>query len=211
MKKLIISPHVDDEILGCGGIIDKNTNIVYCGADESSITSSWVKERPDLEGRISELKAAQEYLKFTYTILNNPVNNYKVQDLINPLESIINIQKPDILFIPNLSYNQDHKVVYDAAMVATRPHDINFFVKKIVVYEQPQVFLWNNTSRKFNPNYFVSIDIEQKIKAYELMKSQVRSFRSSETLKSLAHLRGKQSNNKYAEAFEIIRWCDEKN
>ena len=210
MKKLIISPHVDDEILGCGGIIDKDTTILYCGHDESLITNSWVKERPSKDDRLKELDKVQKYLGFSWTMLNNTVNHYNVQNLISDFEKIINNERPDILFVPNLSYNQDHKIVYDAAMIATRPHDINFFVKKIVVYEQPQVFLWNKTSRQFNPNYFIPIDIEQKIKAYELMESQVRPYRSSEMLRSLAHVRGKQSNSEYAEAFEIIRWIDEK-
>ena len=40
------------------------------------------------------------------------------------------------------------------------------------------------------------------------MKTQVRSFRSSENLKSMANLRGTQSNNEYAEAFQILRWID---
>ena len=28
-KKLIIAPHVDDDVLGCGGIIDKDTFVLY--------------------------------------------------------------------------------------------------------------------------------------------------------------------------------------
>ncbi len=93
-------------------------------------------------------------------------------------------------------------------MVALRPHDLNHFVSKVLIYEQPQVYLWNNTSREFKPNYFVPIDINKKIKAYKLMATQVRTFRSPEMLKALALLRGGQCNFKYAEGFEIIRWID---
>jgi len=32
--KLIISPHVDDETLGCGGIINKNFFVLHCGLAE---------------------------------------------------------------------------------------------------------------------------------------------------------------------------------
>jgi hypothetical protein len=93
-------------------------------------------------------------------------------------------------------------------MVSLRPHDRNHFVKKVLLYEQPQVYFWNTTGREFNANYFVEIDIDKKIKVYEAMKSQVRSFRSSEHLRANAKLRGGQSNCDYAEAFEIIRWVD---
>ena len=123
-------------------------------------------------------------------------------------EKVINEYKPDQIFLPNPSYNQDHKTVYDAAMVALRPHDLNYFVKKVLIYEQPQVYLWNNTSREFKPNYYVPIDINKKIKAYKLMASQVRTFRSPEMLKSMALLRGAQGNLKYAEGFEIVRWVE---
>ena len=84
-----------------------------------------------------------------------------------------------------------------------------FFVKKVLIYEQPHVFLWdytNDINSTIKPNYFVPIDIKRKIKAYKLMKTQVRGFRSPETLKKIAALRGKQSNCDYAEAFQIIRW-----
>jgi len=208
MKKLIISPHIDDEVIGCGGIIDENTFVLYCGFDETHIKGDWVRKRPDTNVRLAELNKVQSLLKFKYEILYNKVNHYIEQDLISSYEKIINEFKPDQIFIPNPSYNQDHRTVYNASMVALRPHDINHFTKKVLIYEQPQVYLWNNTSREFKPNYFVSIDINKKIKAYKLMASQVRTFRSPEMLKSLALLRGGQGNFKYAEGFEIIRWVD---
>ena len=83
---------------------------------------------------------------------------------------------------------------------------MNFFVSRVFVYEQPHVFLWDNGAIKFNPTYFKSIDIEKKIELYEMMQSQLRSFRSPDCVRSMAKLRGKQSNLKYAEAFEVLRW-----
>ena len=128
LNKLIIAPHIDDEILGCGGIIDNNTFVLYCGMDEAHIKDSWVLQRPSAESRMGELKAAQNYLNFKYEILHNRVNRYQEIDLISSFESYINNIKPDILFIPCPSYNQDHRTVYNASLVATRPHDITFFV-----------------------------------------------------------------------------------
>ena len=177
-----------------------------CGFDESHIKSNWVRKRPNVNKRLSELNKVQKFLGFEYEVLHNKVNNYVVQDLITSFEKFINDLQPESVYVPNPSYNQDHKAVYDAAMIALRPHDLNHFTKKVLLFEQPQVYLWNNTFRQFNPNYFVEINIDKKIKAYELMKSQVRTFRDQDTLKSMAYLRGKQSNYKYAEAFEILRW-----
>jgi LmbE family N-acetylglucosaminyl deacetylase len=206
MKKLIIAPHIDDDVLGCGGIIDPDTFVLYCGMDEQHIP-----DRPNYNTRLNEAIGVSEFLGNQYDVLNNKVNFYKLQPLLESFEKIISDQQPEEIFIPHPSYNQDHRIVYEAILAALRPHDKNFFVKRVLVYEQPHVFLWDytdNINGSFKPNYFVPINIEKKIKAYNLMPTQVRNFRSPETLKSIAQLRGQQSNCKYAEAFQIIRWID---
>ena len=203
-QKIIIAPHIDDDVLGCGGIMDKNTHVIYCGMDENHIDG-----RPSKKERLKEAKDTSNFLKHKFTILKNKVNYYNLQKLLLEFESFIEKIKPDKIYIPYPSYNQDHRVTYEAILTALRPHDKNFFVKKVLIYEQPHVFLWdytNDINSTIKPNYFVPIDIKRKIKAYKLMKTQVRSFRSPETLKKIAALRGKQSNCDYAEAFQIIRW-----
>ena len=86
IKKLVISPHIDDEILGCGGILDKDTFVLYCGFDETHIKGEWVRKRPDTNTRLNELKKVQSLLKFQYDILYNKVNHYIEQDLIGSFE-----------------------------------------------------------------------------------------------------------------------------
>ena len=53
---------------------------------------------------------------------------------------------------------------------------------------------------------FVEIDIERKLHAYGLYRTQVRKFRSPDMVRTLAKLRGLQSNADYAEAFEVLKW-----
>ena len=142
-------------------------------------------------------------------LLDNTVNSYKATDLIPAFESIINELKPDAVFIPYPSYNQDHRAVYDAAIVALRPHDTIFFVKKVLVYEQPHAFFWSqNRLDGLKPGYFVPIDIDRKLKLYACLATQVRSFRSPDHVKALSVVRGGQSNCSHAEAFEVLRWID---
>lgn len=199
MKKLIIAPHIDDEILGCGGILDETCVVLHCGVENRSYVSR--------EERIEEITKAQKFLGFSMHLLDHTVNSYVASDLIGDFERFIGEQKPDMVFLPYPSYNQDHRAVFDAALVALRPHDQNFFVKKVLVYEQPHSFFWSHNGRDtFIPQYFVEIDVERKIKAYELLASQVRAFRSPEHLRSLAVLRGGQSNVAFAEAFQVVRW-----
>ncbi|MBI2658456.1 PIG-L family deacetylase [Candidatus Woesearchaeota archaeon] len=201
MKKLVISPHIDDEVLGCGGILDKDTFVLHCGVEDRSYASA--------EERLKEIKEAQKIAGFQMKLLKNEVNHYAEADLIGDFESTINEIKPEMAFIPHPSYNQDHRAVYNAALIALRQHDINFFVKKVLVYEQPQDVFWDfNSEKGFKPNYFVPIDIERKLKLYSLLKTQVRPFRSLEHVRAIAVLRGGQSNCRHAEGFEALRWID---
>lgn len=207
IKNLIISPHLDDEVLGCFGILGPETFIVYCGVDESTITSSWVKKRPSKDERIEEMSKISSKFKFDFKILDYKVNYYVVQDLLTSFEYFINELKPETIFIPNPSYNQDHRSVYEAILIALRPHDVNFFVKKVLIYEQIQD-LWNQNYHIFKPLYFIRINVQDKISAYLMYETQIRGFRSPDMIHSLAKLRGAQSNLDFAEAFEVLRWID---
>ena len=96
-------------------------------------------------------------------------------------------------------------------MVALRPHDQNYFVKRVFVYEETQVIAWDysrSIGDSFKPNFFRAVDIEEKLYLYSLLKSQVRSFRSPEFLRELAQIRGRQSQLQFAEAFQCLRFVE---
>lgn len=134
------------------------------------------------------------------------MNYYTENDFIDIFEKLINRIKPQSVFIPCPDYNQDHKAIHHAAIIALRPHDKNFFVKRVLVYEMSHNAVWNPT--RMNLNYFVPLDVEKKMLAYSKYTSEVREMRSPEKLKHVASIRGAAVNVKYAEAFEIIRWVD---
>ena len=204
IKKLIIAPHVDDDVLGCGGILDDTCHVIYCGLDETGIDN-----RPSMDERLDEIHSVQNITNHSFDILDNLVNRYNEYELIGQIEKIINKNKPDEVYVCHPSYNQDHRTVYNATMVSLRPHDKNHFVSGVFVYEQPHMLFWDNGGVDFKPNYFIPIDIDKKVKVYTTMKSQVRSFRSPEHLRAIGKLRGGQSNCDYAESFQIVRWVDE--
>ena len=156
--------------------------------------------------RIGEADKVKEYLKNQYTLLDFKPNLYADDklEMIKAIERYIKLIKPEEVYIPHPSYNQDHQTVYDASLIALRPHDLNWFVPHVLIYEQPQAYLWEGKD-DFKPNCFVAIDIKRKIVAYEMLHSQIRSFRSAELLEAMAVVRGHQSNLKHAEAFKIIR------
>jgi len=208
IKNLIISPHADDEVLGMGGTLHyfqvkgEPTHVHYCGINEKDSVN-----RPPREKRINELKSVAKFLGFTWSLNeDNVCNNYVERELMRQIEEVIEKIKPERIFIPFPSYNQDHRAVYYASLVATRPHDRTHFIKKVLIYEQEHPLLWD--PKQITPNYFIPIDIDKKIQAYHLYDTQVRSYRSPELLKAIAKLRGSSINVPYAEGFMVYRWVD---
>ncbi len=193
---LVFSPHIDDEVLGCYCWLKPGTLVLVAG----------VEDRPDIPKtmRIAELTAASERLGFTWQLLENTVNQYQSSQLIPPFEAAINKHKPQRVLLPEPSYNQDHRAVYDASIVASRPHDTNWFVKEVLIFEQPHSVMWRHTPQP-DPNYFVEINIDNKLAAYALYESQIRGHRSPATVSAMAQLRGAQINTAYAEAFYAKR------
>jgi len=61
VKKLVFSPHIDDEILGCGGILDKDSFVLHCGIEDRTLVSA--------EERLWEIAKAQEFLGFDMKLL----------------------------------------------------------------------------------------------------------------------------------------------
>lgn len=209
-KILIIAPHPDDEVLGCGGIMSKYGNSVsvfYVTSHHPAVSGEvYMKEK------YAVLKKAGIYSEITspYFTLTNKLDTIPMSSIISEIESVIEKLKPDTIFTCFPSYNQDHRVVYEATVTATRPHDKNHFVKNVLVYEQPETLHSNRTEAGiFVPNVFVPIDISSKLELYSVYNSQVRGHRSPETIKGLAALRGSYINKPYAEAFSVLRMTHE--
>jgi len=198
-KTLVIAPHCDDEVLGCGGILNNRKNdktfVYYLGVDIFHVVTK--------TDRLAEVENVSKFLNFDYRIGNNSVNLYRREMIINEITDIINEIQPEEIFIPNSASNQDHKEVYDASIIALRPHDKNHYINNVFVYEVDQYLTW--MPNNFEPNYFEPIDISAKITAYELHKSQNRKMRPVELMKSFSYIRGISSNTDYAESFMILR------
>ena len=114
-----------------------------------------------------------------------------------------------MVFIPDKTdLHHDHKIIYQASLVATRPLD-NKYIKYLISYETLSETEWE--TERFNPNLFISLsenDIKKKIKAFKEYKSQIKNAyhpRSKEGIINLAKYRGQFINSKYAEAFKIIK------
>lgn len=195
---LVLSPHADDEVLGCVSWLGPATCVYYVGVDEFHVVGR--------EERLAEIAAVAELLGFSYRVGGFEVNHYDKRrfDLLQELEALVNELRPETLLIPAKSYNYDHQVVHDAALAATRHHDRNHFVGRVLVYEEPDIYLAQTTP--FVPNHFRSVDIERKLRANALHGSQLRGHRAPELLQTMAEHRGRQAGLAHAEGFIALRW-----
>ena len=64
-RKLVLSPHIDDEVLGCGGILDEDTFVLYCGVENRYINGDM---SISVVTRIEELEKVSKFLKFDFKL-----------------------------------------------------------------------------------------------------------------------------------------------
>jgi LmbE family N-acetylglucosaminyl deacetylase len=195
-NSLVFSPHADDEVLGCYSFLSPDCHVVYFGIEDRAYVSR--KER------VREVDRCADKLGFQWDALLHPVNSYHVPSLIPDMERFIAELKPSTVLLPQPSYNQDHRAVYDAGMAALRPHDKNWPVPVVLVFEQPDSILWRH-GMESEPTYFRPIDIEEKLHCYSLYASQVRGHRSPDSIRAMALLRGTQAGMGFAEGFTVRR------
>lgn len=203
-RVLLLSPHRDDEILGCGGLISKlpamRVHVRYFNTVHPAI-DQYVY---DTEARTVAQMGA--FLTSVSPLTGvNKLDRYPIAEFVDDIEKTINSLEPQTLLIPFPSYNQDHRVIFEAAITASRVHDANWYVKNVLVYEQPETLHTNRIEPRFVPHVFMPIDIEEKLELFRLYKSQQRGHRTEEHLRYLAGLRGMQCHWPYAEAFMVIR------
>lgn len=219
MKVLVIAPHPDDEVLGCGGTIKKyvkeGSEVYLC-----IVTKAYVPDWTEIfiENRKKEVELASKALgikKVIFldlpTVKLDTLPSKKINDLIfKTIEEI----RPEILFIPFYGdINKDHKLVSEAAMVASRPKP-GSFLRKIFCYEVLSETEWAKPAQKiedvFIPNFYEDISeyFNDKLKAMECYKTELKEYphpRSLEGIKVLAQKRGTECGINLAEAFMLIR------
>ncbi len=193
---VIFSPHADDEVLGCFSFLSPSCRVLYLGIEDRVNVSR--------DERILEVSRSAAKSGFQWEALHHPVNAYRVPDLIPDLERVIRECEPDTVLLPQPSYNQDHRAVYDAAITALRPHDQNWFVRNVLVFEQPDSLLLPHGGEAA-PNYFQAMSLSEKLHSYSLYTSQVRGHRSPELVSAIAQLRGAQAGLPFAEGFTVKR------
>lgn len=217
---LVIAPHCDDEILGCGGTMSKH---IRSGHDVYvAIVTNGHLGAPELftkegtEKVRSEALAAHKILGVRETFfLDFPapkLDSIPAYQLSIRLASIVAEKQIDTMYIPHRGdIHKDHRITYEAALVAGRPIN-NSPVKQILAYETLSETEWAPPfgDDAFIPTIFENIEghLEKKLEAFRCFSTQIKEFphpRSLKTIEILSNLRGATVGLSNVESFMLIR------
>lgn len=215
---LVISPHADDETLGCGGTLlrhaaeKQNTHwLIMTNADNSLGYSNEFIER-----REKEIDVVSSMFKFKSVhkagFLTTTLDTISMNEIVSAISKVISEVKPEIIYIPNRGdAHTDHTYVYDAMASCTKSFRYPF-IKKLMVYEtiSETDFSIKDGVGFFKPNIWVNISdyLHQKIEIMSVYEGELQSHpfpRSKKNLEAFATYRGSTSGYEYAEAFMLIK------
>lgn len=216
-RTLIVAPHPDDEVLGCGGTMAR------LAAAGNEVYVAVVTEGRPPNYSIEFVSQVQQEARHAHSILGVKETFWlglpaaalteTAHSAINAaLHDLVSRLRPRTLLIPFIGdIHVDHQLIFASALVASRPHHEQY-PAKILAYETLSETNWNAPylTPAFTPNVFIEISdhLERKLQAMQCFASQIRAApheRSIETLRALATLRGATVMKQAAEAFVLIR------
>lgn len=217
---MVIAPHHDDEVIGCGGSICLHKQrgdqiaVVFFTAGWSGIP--WITDRKEaaLKNQ-AEAAAAAKILGIDQIIeLNLEDRNLQASSSALPtLISTIRRFRPQVIYLPHSEDgDSEHRFVNSVATEAIWIAASNYLpelgekspsVRLILGYE-----VWQPLR-----GYSLSVDItaclETKLAAIEAYSSQLKQKNWRDGLLGLASFRGAVSGKgKYAEVFQVVKVSD---
>lgn len=214
---LVIAPHPDDEVLGCGGTIARLSD----AGREVHVAIATTGQPPRYDAASvaalrEEAAAAHALLGVTRThYLDLPaaeLDRMAHADINRAMGKLFEELDPDTVLMPFVGdIHLDHQLVFRSCLVAARPSGPRY-PTRLYAYETLSETNWAAPylDPAFCPNVYVDIagTIERKLAAFRHYASQCRALpneRSPEALRALATLRGATVHRAAAEAFVLIR------
>lgn len=215
---LILAPHSDDDVLGCGGLAARKVRdgcFVHIALVWAGDQKFYHCDRTIGGGeRVEEFLNAADVLGVTETSVlyegkENSPDKIPVSDMVTRFDGMLVDMEITDLYIPYPSSHQDHRIVYEAGFAAARPSPGS--IKQVFCYEYP-VMIWSPYPVEFSGNKYVDISeyIDLKIKALLCHHSQIAGrgeghLITPDTVRVFAAMRGREAGLLYAERFKVLR------
>jgi N-acetylglucosamine malate deacetylase 1 len=220
---LVLAPHADDEVLGCGGLMASlarrgaPVHVVYASVDGSrhyGITGTTTYAE-----RVAEVDEVSRLLGFTYEIaypdrgLMMQLDTLPRRELVDRYQDAMDQRRPDVVLLPSgADYDHDHVAVFEAGFAAARPIPEQFghrLVPHVLAYEMTKI-QWAAGPLPRSTAYHVLTEdeLETKQRSIALYRTQFRvspHIRSPESVAALAVVRGAEVGTRWAEAYQVLR------
>ena len=182
-KLVVVAPHPDDETLGCGGTIARFAGL---GTEVSVLVVSGhlppLYDREVFEISRKEAEAAFQIMGVTNSeflaIPATLVRDMPVAKLNGQIGGFIRNAAPEMVLIPFPDRHIDHRVIFDACVVACRPSH-PAAPRVVLAYETLSETHWNvpGIEPAFVPELFVDVTkhMPKKQAALECYASQIKS------------------------------------
>ncbi len=220
---LIVAAHPDDEVLGCGGLVARESghHSVQIAILGEGLSSRHAERSGVAESALDELRADARAAAAVLGargvafggLPDNRFDEVSLLDIVKRVEGWVEEYRPDAIYTHHPGdLNIDHGLTFRAVLTATRPGAAAHRVKDLYLFEVPSSTEWafQRVDPVFRPSVFVDVTatIEQKVEAMQRYRSESRPAphpRSPESLRALARSRGAAAGVQYAEAFELVR------
>lgn len=216
-RTLVVAPHPDDEILGCGGTLLRRKAegsvlgwLIVTGIDEKA---GWpveqVRQRDTEIARVTSLVGFDEV--FNLRLPAAQLDEQPMGELVSAFSSVFKSFAPNEVLAPHRGdVHSDHRVSFDAVQACTKWFRYPS-VRRLLAYEtasETECALAREMA--FQPNVFVDIGdyLERKLEIMGIYKSEIGEFpfpRSLRAVRALAEWRGASAGCLAAEAFELLR------
>ena len=217
MRILVISAHPDDEVIGAGGTIARHAaegdEVFWCVVTEAYPPRWSEVYKAAVRQQIEEVRQVLGIRRVTRLGLPTvKLNTVPYAELCSALQGVVDEVRPEVVYTtPRDDVNQDHRLVYEATLVAARPLP-GSPVRRLLCYEigTTSRFGLPAGSTGFVPDVFVDIGayLDIKIEALRCYREELREYphpRSVEGLRLLARERGLGVGLEAAECFQLIR------
>jgi N-acetylglucosamine malate deacetylase 1 len=215
VRTIVVAPHPDDEVLGCGGTLLRRKAegaglawLIATGmTEEGGWTAAQIRRRDGEIARVAEgIGFDRVYnLRWPTTRLDQRPMGELVADVARVFEEF----QPEEVFLPNpRDAHTDHHIVFQAAAACTKWFRSSS-IRRILAYETLSE-TDQGLGATFQPNWFVDITahLDRKVALMAIYASELGTFpfpRSNEAIRALAATRGAASGFAAAEAFELLR------
>lgn len=211
-KTLVISPHADDEILGCFAYIENEIqkgNIVDVIIMGVSQYSTYGGKQIKMQEKIDEIDNCHKSIgirrSIIYSNMESVLDTIPQSQIVKFFDDILK-ENYDTVFIPYKSRHIDHIVTYNTALASLRLKEGKKPEKEVYLYEYPFI---GNFDIVEGGAVFLPMNeqqLQRKIRTFEIYKSQLKKSPSplnKSGITTLSRMRGMEIGEEFAEKYYL--------